>query len=72
MSLPIVYYNKLNLLIEQGDIDGLKTLTVKYPDLVNSATVDGRAPLHMAVMKNDVDIIQLLIEKSAIIGAKTK
>jgi len=44
----------------------------KYPEVVNILGPDGNRPLHYAAMKGQADIVRLLLERGAEVGARNK
>ena len=59
-------------LVEKGDISGIEKLTGKYnndktklKNLINSKDKNGNAPIHIAVINGDIDIVEHLSYKGA-------
>ena len=63
--------NPLCLAISKGDIEKVKEI-IAYGIDVNDTTVRGMTPLMYTAIYNQVEIVELLLEKGAIIGKKDK
>ena len=59
--------NPLCLAISKGDIQKVKEI-IAYGVDINDTTVRGMTPLMYAAIYNQVEIVELLLEKGAIIG----
>jgi len=51
--------------IGQGDIDRLRILIEKYPDILNQTLLNGDTLLHIASGINNINAVKLLVEKGA-------
>lgn len=71
-KVNVAEYNMLNPAVELNDIEGVKALLYKYPDHVNLPLGDGRTPLHSAVIKNNIAMMQLLIAHKAEVNPEVR
>ena len=56
--------------VNQGDLEQVKTLLEKNPELLNTKDYNGSTLLHHAANKNQKEIMELLITKGADVHAK--
>ena len=56
---------------EEGQLDLLKQLLSRRPDLVNTHDIDGYTPLHRACYNNHLDTIKYLMDMGANVRAKS-
>ncbi|MCP4726221.1 MAG: ankyrin repeat domain-containing protein, partial [bacterium] len=56
--------------VNNGDFDKVKELINNDPGIIDSRTIDGSTPLHLAVMKQNHEIVTFLIEKGSDINTK--
>lgn len=57
---------------EKGNLEGIKSLIEKNPDLINITDKDKYTPLHRACYSNNIEVVKYLIQKGANISAKTE
>lgn len=55
---------------QAGDLQKVKTLLAKNPELLQSKTKEGKSPLHMATGWKMVEIVKFLLSKNADIKAR--
>ncbi|MDQ7815473.1 MAG: ankyrin repeat domain-containing protein [Melioribacteraceae bacterium] len=58
--------------VKNNDLDKVKLLIEKEPDLVNARDPNEQSPLHYAVQKSNPDIIKLLVVRRAAVDIKNK
>jgi ankyrin repeat protein len=66
--------NDLNIIghaIKLGDADMVKFFIAKFPNLNQKEEEDNHYPLHAAVIRDNLDIVSLLIDAGADVNAKT-
>lgn len=56
--------------IARGNVEVVKSLLDKDPDLVKAVDGKGKTPLHSAVTYKRMDVMELLLDKGADIGAR--
>ncbi|KAI4490935.1 hypothetical protein M0802_010609 [Mischocyttarus mexicanus] len=56
---------------ENGDLDKIKLLLIKDPNLIECADKDGYRPLHRACYGNHIEIVKHLLKAGAKIDSKT-
>jgi ankyrin repeat protein len=66
--LPLL--KPLHMAAQTGEIEKLKELLQKYPQLVDTRDEDGRTPLHLAALRGNKEIVQLLFNKDVNIDAR--
>lgn len=64
------FSDDIHELARKGDVDGVKALIAKDPQLVNAKDKDGRTPLHWACRGVHLDVVKLLVEKGADVNAE--
>ena len=55
---------------QKGNLEGVKSLIDKDPELVNARDNDGRTPLHWACRGVHLEVVKFLVEKSADVNAE--
>jgi ankyrin repeat protein len=55
---------------QKGDLEGVKSLIEKDPELVNAKDEDGRTALHWACRGVHLDVVKFLVEKGADVNAE--
>ena len=55
---------------QKGDLEGVKALIDKNPELVNAKDKDGRTPLHWACRGVHLDVVEFLVDKGADVKAE--
>jgi ankyrin repeat protein len=61
---------QMDMAMRFGDVEALKELFRKHPELVSSADITGRTPLHQAAYWGQNEIMRLLLSDKANIEAK--
>jgi ankyrin repeat protein len=56
--------------VRKGDLDNVRALIEKDPELVNTKDQDGRTPLHWACRGNKLEVVKFLVEKGADVDAE--
>ena len=54
---------------KSGEVQSIKALLEKDPDLIHATDRDGSTPLHCAAWKGHIEIVELLLDASAEIDA---
>lgn len=57
---------------EKGDLEIVKSLLEKDPNLINAKDGDSYTPLHRACYSNNIEIVEYLLQKGADIFAQTE
>lgn len=63
--------NALHIYSYKGEVSGLKMVLDSRKYSVNSVTIDGRSPLHLAIMGNNFEAVKLLINYGADYNLRT-
>ncbi len=64
------FTDDIHELAQQGNLDGVKTLIEKDPELIDARDKDGRTPLHWACRGVHLDMVKYLMEKGADVNAE--
>jgi ankyrin repeat protein len=62
--------DEIHELAQKGDLDGIKALIEKDPELVDARDQDGRTALHWACRGVHLDVVKYLVEKGANVDAE--
>jgi ankyrin repeat protein len=55
--------------VRKGDVQAVKSIVGRFPELVNAKYEGGMTPLHQAAHEGRLDVAKLLIEKGAVVDA---
>jgi ankyrin repeat protein len=61
--------DQIHELAQKGDLEGVKALIEKNPELVNARDKDGRSPLHWASRGVHLEIVKFLVDQGANVNA---
>jgi cytohesin len=64
------FSDDIHELARKGDLDGIKALIGKDPELVSAKDKDGRTPLHWACRGVHLDVVRFLAENGADVNAE--
>jgi ankyrin repeat protein len=64
-----LFAEQIHDLAQKGDLDGVKALIERNPQLVNAKDENGRTPLHLACRGVHVEVVKYLVDKGADVNA---
>jgi ankyrin repeat protein len=71
LAIASLYFpDEIHEFAQKGDLDGVKALIEKNPELVNARDNDGRTPLHWACRGVHLDVVKFLVGKGADVNAE--
>jgi ankyrin repeat protein len=66
----LAFADQIHELAQKGDLESVKTLIEKDPELVNAKDKDNRTPLHWACRGVHLEVVKFLVEKGADVNAE--
>lgn len=71
LAIASLYFpDEIHEFARNGDLDGIKALVEKNPELVNAKDKDGRTPLYWACRGVHLEVVKFLVEKGADVNAE--
>jgi len=64
------FAEEIHELAQKGDLEGVKAIIEKNPELVNARDKDGRTPLHWACRGVHLEVVKFLVNKGADVNAE--
>jgi ankyrin repeat protein len=64
------FSDEIHVCAQKGDLDGVKALIEKDPELVDARDKEGRTPLHWACRGVHLDVVKYLVGKGADVNAE--
>jgi ankyrin repeat protein len=62
--------DQIHELAQKGDLEGIKTLIEKDPDLLSARDKDGRTPLHWACRGVHLEVVKFLVDKGTDVNSE--
>lgn len=72
MFASVVQAGEIHKAAEKGDVAKVEKILKANPCLLDSLDKDGYTPLHKAVLKNKIKVVELLLAKGADVSIKDK